>query len=1107
MRASLVPILAAALGSVIAADPPSLVSVASDGGGADGASWAPLIAAGGRYVVFTSAATNLVPGDTNGLADVFVRDLVAGTTERVSVGGGQADGASEGRGISADGRYVLFESLAGNLVPGDTNGQNDAFIRDCVAGTTTRVSLSRGGAQLATGIWHSRISADASTVVFETSDPAFIAEIGNAIIARDRVSGAVERIDVATDGTPQPGGGWFWDPVLSSDGRRIAFLGRSDHLAGPPTAPGPSVYLRDRDAGTTTLVPVPWESGGAVHSDFSGAADLLLSGDGNVVAFITDTVVGPGYPTLIVRDLTTGTERRDIPDTYGRSHPRNYRLGALSADGGRVGFWSDGGFTEGDTQAIDAFVHDAARRGTLRLSRPSSGALVDGDSEEVSLTADGSVAAFSSMASNLVAADANGQRDVFIADSSANIDPVLVHRSYVERTAPAGTTSITLSAADFDLGSYDPEGQPLNLSLTPSSFGPGYTEAVLAASDGVLTTTAVVGVQLTVEIPLPAVTCAVETAALWPADGSIVDVGLSLTPSMGADIVSVSVTQDERVFDPRARDPGSDAVLLRDAQGAVTGLRLRAERVQSGDGRVYLVLVTVRDAQGRTATGACSVVVPSDGSTLARAAAAAQAAEATATLAPLAYDSTALPVFTQRLLDPARPLVPSGDAVVSRDGDIVAYTVSRYIGSTLADALVVLDRSSGRTVDVTAPGDGIGARMPVLSDDGRFLLYHAYRVDDYRESLRIWDRRTRSSRIVATAQPMARFHQFTISGDGSAIAFTTDDPAFHGGVWDNQPHLFVADSHGRHLVQIDVSPSGEMGEFGAAQPFLDRDGSAITFISSSTNLRGGGDLNGLVYRRDLRSGAIEVLSRVAGIDMANCNELSVSSDGAVVAFVSPMRALPDDDLSSPDAYVLDRRTGDVRRIGRFSDRVALSGDGRHLAIGVWGSQLTAWPWDQRGVQVADLADGTVRLLSIGFDGRVPDSGCGLGRGARRLVDGGRTVVFGSSATNLVPADPAPSWYGFGAAYIATLDVAPLTVAAARPVVRIADRDGVARVPALAFDAGSFSAGRNGLRLRVTPPGPYPVGETAVTLTVSDGRHSDWAVTAVTVEPAEPAGDG
>src|SRR5204863_9518451 len=138
----------------------------------------PVRTPGGRYVAFESYASNLVPGDTNGFEDIFGRDLVLGTTERVDVTdtGGQSNSASFEASISDDGRYVAFSSFASNLVPSDGNGSCDVFVRDRLLGTTTRVSVASSGAEGlpgsdGSGSQDDYISGDGSAVAFLSEAP------------------------------------------------------------------------------------------------------------------------------------------------------------------------------------------------------------------------------------------------------------------------------------------------------------------------------------------------------------------------------------------------------------------------------------------------------------------------------------------------------------------------------------------------------------------------------------------------------------------------------------------------------------------------------------------------------------------------------------------------------------------------------------------------------------------------------------------------------------------------------------------------------------------------------------------------------------------------
>lgn len=232
-----------------------LASVAADGGQGDDASGYPeeglAISRNGRFVVFASGATNLVPGDDNEAVDVFLRDRALGTTELVSVGpGGVRGNASSGYvamglAVSPDGRFVAFLSDATNLVRGDSNGVPDVFVRDRKANTTTRVSVGRSGVQANGG------SGIADTTLGLSDDGRFVAfsSVATNLVPRDdgawsdvfvhdRLARRTIRVSESRGG--KPGSGESRQPALSADGRTVAFVSSATNLLpGHPAASVP----------------------------------------------------------------------------------------------------------------------------------------------------------------------------------------------------------------------------------------------------------------------------------------------------------------------------------------------------------------------------------------------------------------------------------------------------------------------------------------------------------------------------------------------------------------------------------------------------------------------------------------------------------------------------------------------------------------------------------------------------------------------------------------------------------------------------------------------------------------------------------------------------
>jgi len=263
------------------------VSVASDGTQGNEFSDAPSISASGRYVAFFSLASNLVSDDANGTGDVFVHDRKTGQTTLVSVAsdGTQANGGSVHASISANGRYVAFQSEASNLVSGDTNNTIDVFLHDRVTGQTTLVSVHSNGTQGNDLSLHPSISATGRYVAFDSFASTLVSGDTNTcgpytdgtcpdIFVHDRATGQTTRISVASDGTQADG---YSDvPSIAATGRYVAFHSFATNLVSDDTNGVPDVFVHDLKTGQTTRVSVA--SDGTQGNDNSDGFSISATG-------------------------------------------------------------------------------------------------------------------------------------------------------------------------------------------------------------------------------------------------------------------------------------------------------------------------------------------------------------------------------------------------------------------------------------------------------------------------------------------------------------------------------------------------------------------------------------------------------------------------------------------------------------------------------------------------------------------------------------------------------------------------------------------------------------------------------------------------------------
>jgi hypothetical protein len=364
------------------------------------ASRAPAVSQGGRYVAFESAATDLVPGDTNGATDVFLRDHVARTTERVSVGAGgaQGNGPSRAPAVSDDGRFVAFETDASNLVAGDGDDDTDIVVHDRATGTTTLVSVDvptfppvlPGDIDATTAA----ISGDGTRVAFRIS-AAFTggccAPLGPYV--RNLAAATTTAMPAA------PGGGLAWGrPTLSDDGGRIAYA-----QIGPPDTLGNATYgavVADTAAASVVRV----IASGQLSHQAQNNVEVALAGDGASAAFLFLTgsrgqlhrfTVGDGQLALLLDGLAGPSGM------------------ALSDDGQVIALRTADGYVVTDAAGAAPRVVSADP-----LDRPATGPPAGGD-----LSGDGRFVTFASADDALIADDANGVDDVYLRAVNGTAGP------------------------------------------------------------------------------------------------------------------------------------------------------------------------------------------------------------------------------------------------------------------------------------------------------------------------------------------------------------------------------------------------------------------------------------------------------------------------------------------------------------------------------------------------------------------------------------------------------------------------------------------------------------------------------------------------------------
>lgn len=361
----------------------------------------------GRFVVFTTTASDHVPGDTNQVSDVYLYDRKTRKIARASLGsaGAQPDSDCLSPRVSDDGRYVVFSSAATNLVPTDGNDRADVFVRDMKKLTTIRVSQTAAGGDLDGASFLPAISADGRTIAFASTATNAIAGDGNGqtdVFVRKLSGGPIERVSVGEGGVE--GEGYSSRPALSKDGRYVVFDTNSTAF-GALDSSNPAVVLRDRKRATTKFISL-----GSIPS---------VSDNGAIVAFQSQEALIPGdtngaNDVYVAQVKTLALTRISVGDdgAEGESHSQNP---TISGNGRYVAFDSENGILAADTnRRTDVYVHDLKTHRAELVSVTPSGVASTGGSYYPWISANGKTVAFIANADDIFSAVENQHADAYV---------------------------------------------------------------------------------------------------------------------------------------------------------------------------------------------------------------------------------------------------------------------------------------------------------------------------------------------------------------------------------------------------------------------------------------------------------------------------------------------------------------------------------------------------------------------------------------------------------------------------------------------------------------------------------------------------------------------
>ncbi len=1031
----------------------AMVSTNDAGDPPDGQSDSARISRDGRYVAFRSVATNLVPGDTNNVGDIFVRDLAAQTTVRVSVSssGTEGDDESTQPWISGDGSRVAFESRAANLVAGDDNGQADVFVHDLNTGQTFAASVNPDGHVGNDGASLPSISADGLTVGFISGSTDLIPFDENLLVdafARDLALGvtrlvSVDDLDRQGDGE-SPGRLFF-----SDDGRYIAFSSNATNLIPIDTNDRTDVFIRDTDgcrapmilaqplgrtvfigeqftlemraAGTRPLE-FQWRKDGEPLEGANDDSLTILSATPND-AGVYDVVVSNdcGFEITLEAEIEV-LECSPITAYASINAPGSPAFGehsgpALSADGRWVAFHSTSGSLVPNTSNNyrDVYVHDRHTGRVAMMSWAADGGLGNHHSAYPAISADGRFVVFQSSATNLVPDDTNGVADVFLRDRDPDGNGVFDDGNDM-------TTRVSLSSGgqqatrDCHRAAISADGRIV--AFVSQAFGaPGSIDQIYVHDTQTGQTT---------RVSIDASGLPANDDCTWPtlsADGRFV---AFWSRASNLDPADTNIHPDIFVHD---RQTGTTRLASVDNNGnSVTGDNLSKSRI-AASGRFVVFASQAPLAPGHPAN--VRQVYVRD--------------LIAGTTTPVSRDSNG-----------AWANGHCTESAISADGRFITfYSVATNLApddtNNASDAFLH-DRVTGETRLISRAPDGAvgdertgastGHEGIAMSNDGYYAAFFSLarnlepnHVNQEEEDVFVYTRTTDRLRSASNSGggllSNDRSEYASVSGDGRYVAFESIGINLVPGDTNNSRDIFLHDRYTGLTQRVNRTYDGQQTPLSrdSRNGVVSADGRWIAFSSSAENIVQN-DVNGrddvFVMSTELEESAVLVSVSSSGVQGNgdsgnNARNVAISADGRFVAFTSRATNLAAGDTNGqPDIYVRDRDpdgngvfdegNGVTFRASRavggpeptsFCEQPQISADGRFTAFQCGDGQLLPGGNFQWQIYVFDRLNGTLERVSANSLGETAN----MRSTALSMTPDGRYVAFASEANNLDPIDP------------------------------------------------------------------------------------------------------